>query len=280
MGRVGGSIGPRRGPLTRPEPQHRAGVERKSARELAIMRQAGQINAEALAAMAAAVQVGVTTRALDAIAEKVIVGRGAKPAFTGYPGPYPYPFAVTVSVNDELVHGLPSQRALQAGDVVSLDCGTLYDGFYADAAITVGVGDLSPLAARLIEITEQSLYVGIRLLKPGNRTGDVSAAMQQYVEDHGFRMVRDYTSHGVGRNMHEDPFISYYVKPGTGTLLQAGMTIALEPMVLIGTDETVVRPDQWTVVSANGSLTAHFEHTVAVTEGEPEILTRRAKIEP
>jgi methionyl aminopeptidase len=244
------------------------------------MRQAGQINAEALAAMAAAVRVGITTRELDVIAEKLIVGRGASPAFTGYPGPYPYPFTVTVSVNDELVHGLPSKRELREGDVVSLDCGTVYQGFYADAAITVGVGNLSPLAARLIEITEQALYVGIRLMKPGNRTGDVSAAMQQYVEDHGFRMVRDYTSHGIGRNMHEDPEVRYYVKPGTGTLLQPGMTIALEPMVLIGTDQTVTRPDQWTVASANGSLAAHFEHTVAVTEGEPEILTRRAKIEP
>jgi methionyl aminopeptidase len=137
------------------------------------------------------------------------------------------------------------------------------------------VGTLSPLAQRLLEITEQALYVGIRLMRPGKRTGDVSAAMQDYVESHGFRMVRDYTSHGIGRHMHEDPEIRYYVKPGTGTLLRPGMTIALEPMVLVGTSETRVAPDRWTVLSADGSLTAHFEHTVAVTDGEPEILTRR-----
>jgi len=237
------------------------------------MRQAGRINAEALAAMAAAVRPGITTQQLDQIAERVIVSRNGVPAFKGYPGPYPYPFATTVSVNDELVHGLPGPRGLREGDVVSLDCGTLFQGFYADAALTVGAGVLSPLAARLVEITAQALYVGIRLMRPGQRTGDVAAAMQSYVEDHGFRMVRDYTSHGIGRQMHEDPEVRYYVKPGTGTPLQPGMTIALEPMVLVGTDETVVRPDQWTVVSANGSLTAHFEHTVAVTEGEPEILT-------
>ncbi len=273
MARVSGGIGPRRSALQSPAVTRRAGVERKSARELGLMRQAGRINAAALAAMAEAVRPGVTTGQLDQIAEKVIVGRNGVPAFKGYPGPYPYPFTTTVSVNDELVHGLPGTRMLREGDVVGLDCGTLFQGFYADAALTVGVGGLSPLAARLIEITEQSLYVGIRLMRPGQRTGDVAAAMQQYVEDHGFRMVRNYTSHGIGRQMHEDPEVRYYVKPGTGTLLQPGMTIALEPMVLVGTDETVVRPDQWTVVSANGSLTAHFEHTVAVTEGEPEILT-------
>lgn len=263
--------------LQPPAAKRRAGVERKSARELELMRTAGRINAEALAAMAAAVRPGITTRQLDIIAEKVIRGHGAEPAFKGYPGPYPYPFTTTVSVNEELVHGLPGPRALRDGDVVSLDCGTRYQGFYADAALTVGVGELSPLAQRLIEITEQSLYVGIRLMRPGQRTGDVAAAMQGYVEDHGFRMVRDYTSHGIGRNMHEDPEVRYYVKPGTGTLLQPGMTIALEPMVLVGTAETSVRPDQWTVVSANGSLACHFEHTLAVTAGEPEILTRRAE---
>lgn len=277
MSRVGSRLGPPRGPLQRPAPSRTAGVERKSPRELDLMRQAGRINAEALAEMAAAVRPGITTLALNALAERVIVGRQAEPAFKGYPGPYPYPFAVTVSVNDELVHGLPSARALREGDVVSLDCGTRYQGFYADAALTVGVGVLSPLAQRLIEITEQSLYVGIRLMRPGQRTSDVAAAMQGYVEDHGFRMVRDYTSHGIGRNMHEDPEVRYYVKPGTGTLLQPGMTIALEPMVLVGTADTKTRPDQWTVVSANGGLTAHFEHTIAVTAAEPEILTRRDK---
>jgi methionyl aminopeptidase len=266
--------------LRPPAAVRRAGIERKSARELELMRQAGRINAQALAEMAAAVRPGVTTRQLDTIAERVIASHQAVSAFKGYPGPYPYPFTVTVSVNEELVHGLPGPRVLREGDVVSLDCGTVYQGFYADSALTVGVGALSPLAAKLIEVTEQSLYVGIRLMRPGQRTGDVTAAMQGYVEDHGFRMVRDYTSHGIGRQMHEDPEVRYYVKPGTGTLLQPGMTIALEPMVLIGTADTKTGPDQWTVVSANGSLTAHFEHTVAVTADEPEILTRRTSMEP
>jgi methionyl aminopeptidase len=260
--------------LSNPAPVRHTGVERKSARELQLMRQAGRINALALAEMAAAARPGVTTRQLDALAEKVIVQHQGVPAFKGYPGPYPYPRTVTVSVNEELVHGIPGPRALREGDVVSLDCGTVYQGYHADSAMTVGVGTLSPLAQRLLEITEQALYVGIRLMRPGNRTGDVSAAMQAYVESHGFRMVRDYTSHGIGRQMHEDPEIRYYVKPGTGTLLRPGMTIALEPMVLVSSGETRVRPDKWTVISADGQVTAHFEHTVAVTEGEPEILTR------
>lgn len=259
--------------LGSPAPMGRAGVERKSARELGLMRQAGRINALALAEMAAVVRPGIATRELDALAEKVITQHRGVPAFKGYPGPYPYPFSVTVSVNEELVHGLPGPRVLRAGDVVSLDCGTVYQGFYADSAITVGVGPLSPLAQRLVEITEQALHVGIKWMRPGQRTGDAAAAMQAFVEDHGFRMVRDYTSHGIGRHMHEDPEVRYYVKPGTGTLLRPGMTIALEPMVLVSSGETRVKPDRWTVVSADGAPTAHFEHTVAVTEGEPEILT-------
>jgi methionyl aminopeptidase len=252
----------------------RRGVERKSGRELELMRQAGCINALALAEMRAAVRPGITTRELDAIAERVIAQHHARPAFKGYPGPYPYPFTTTVSVNEELVHGLPGSRALEEGDLVSLDCGTVYQGYHADSAITVGVGILAPEAQRLLEVTEGALRVGIAHLRPGRRTGDVSSAMQDYVESHGYHMVRDYTSHGVGREMHEDPEIRYYVKPGTGTVFRAGMTIALEPMVLVGTAETTTTADRWTVVSADGSLTAHVEHTVAVTEDEPEVLTR------
>jgi methionyl aminopeptidase len=195
------------------------------------------------------------------------------PAFKGYPGPYPYPHTTTVSVNDELVHGIPGPRVLREGDVVSLDCGTVYQGYYADSAITVGVGEISEVARRLLTVTEQALAAGIAFMRPGNRTGDVAMSMQEYVEFHGFHMVRNYTSHGIGRNMHEDPEIRYYVRPGSGTLLRPGMTIALEPMVLVGTPETRTLADEWTVASADGSLTAHFEHTVAVTEAEPEILT-------
>jgi len=256
---------------TRPS---RPGVERKSARELELMRQAGHINGLALAAMRAAARPGVTTRHLDAIAERVIVANKGVPAFKGYPGPYPYPNTVTISVNDELVHGIPGPRVLHEGDVASLDCGTVYQGYYADSAITVGIGQISEEAQHLLRITEQSLAAGIAFMRPGKRTGDVAVAMQEFVEFHGLYMVRNYTSHGIGRHMHEDPEVRYYVKPGTGLLLQPGITLALEPMVLIGTAETRTLEDQWTVVSADGSLTAHFEHTVAVTDGEPEILTQ------
>ncbi len=251
-----------------------SGVERKSARELDLMRQAGRINALALAAMRVAAKPGVTTRQLDVIAERVIVANKGVPAFKGYAGPYPYPNTVTVSINEELVHGIPGPRVLRAGDVASLDCGTVYQGYYADAAITVGIGAISEQAQRLLKVTEEALYAGIAFMRPGKRTGDVSVAMQEYVEFHGLYMVRSYTSHGIGRHMHEAPELAYYVKPGTGLLLQPGITIALEPMVLVGTAETRTLEDQWTVVSADGSLTAHFEHTVAVTEGEPEILTQ------
>ena len=253
---------------------HSTGIERKSARELALMRAAGKIVARALSEMAAHCQPGVTTRRLDAIAEKVLAQHQARPAFKGYGEP-PYPNATTISVNDELVHGIPGARVIRAGDLVSLDCGAVVQGFYADAALSVGVGQCSEIVQQLLAVTEAALYEGIGLMRPGRRTGDVSAAIQKYVEDHGFKMVRDYTSHGIGRQMHEDPSVPYYMKPGTGALLRPGMTIALEPMVIVGTAETRVKADQWTVVSADGSLTAHFEHTVAVTEGEPEILTRR-----
>jgi methionyl aminopeptidase len=261
---------------TRPS---RPGVERKSARELDLMRQAGRINSMALAAMRAAARPGVTTRQLDAIAERVIVANKGVPAFKGYSGPYPYPNTTTVSVNNELVHGIPGPRVLRAGDIASLDCGTVYQGYYADSAITVGIGQISEQAQRLLTVTEQALHAGIAFMTPGKRTGDVSAAMQEFVEFHGFHMVRNYTSHGIGRHMHEDPELPYYVKPGTGLLLRPGITIALEPMVLVGTPETRVLEDEWTVVSADGSLTAHFEHTVAVTEGEPEILTQIAGLD-
>ncbi len=246
----------------------------KSPEEIAIMRQAGRINALALDAVRKAIRPGVTTAELDAIAEEVIRSHGAVPAFKGYPGPYPYPATITASINDELVHGIPSKkRVLREGDIVSIDCGTVYKGFVADSAFTVGVGEISPEAQRLLEVTEQALYVGIAQLRPGNRVGDVSAAIQHYVESRGYYVTREYTGHGVGREMHEGPMVPNYGTPGRGLLLRPGMTIALEPMVLVGTPKTRVLEDKWTVASADGSLTAHFEHSVAVTEDEPLILT-------
>ncbi len=246
----------------------------KTPQEIAIMREAGRINALALAAVREAARPGVTTAELDAVAEAVIRSHGATPAFKGYPGPYPYPATITVSINDELVHGIPSEkRRLHEGDIVSIDCGTIYKGFVGDSAFTMGIGEISPEAQRLLAVTERALYVGIEHLRPGNRVGDVSAAIQRYVERHGFHVTREYTGHGVGREMHEGPAVPNYGTPGRGVLLRAGMVVALEPMVLIGTPKTRVLPDRWTVASADGSLTAHFEHTVAVTEDGPYILT-------
>ena len=245
----------------------------KTADDIAIMRVAGRINAEALQTVRQMVRSGITTAELDAAAEKVIRGHGAIPAFKDYPGPYPYPATLTVSINDELVHGIPGKRVIRAGDVVSIDCGTIYNGFVADSAFSMVVEPASETAHRLLEVTEQALYAGIARMRAGNRVGDVSSAVQRYVESRGYHVTREYTGHGVGREMHEGPMVPNYGRPGRGLRLRAGMTIALEPMVLVGTPHTRVLPDQWTVASADGSLTAHFEHTVLVTEDEPEILT-------
>jgi methionyl aminopeptidase len=245
----------------------------KSQNELALMRQAGRVNALALARVRELIRPGITTADLDAAAEEIIRKHGGKPIFKGYPGPYPFPATLCVSINEELVHGIPGKRKLKEGDIVSVDCGTLLEGFVGDSAFSAGVGEISPQAQHLLEVTERSLYIGIEKMRAGNRTGDVSAAIQQYVEGQGFHLTREYTGHGVGRNMHEGPQVPNYGTPGRGVVLRSGMTVALEPMVLIGTPRTRVLTDQWTVVSNDGSLTAHYEHSVAVTDGEPLILT-------
>ena len=237
------------------------------------MREAGRINATVLATAKELLQPGVSTADLNAAAEEVLRKYGCVSPFKGYGHP-PFPSSITVSINQELVHGIPSRkRKLKAGDIVSIDCGTVFEGMVADSALTAGVGELSPEAQKLLDVTESALHTGIEKMCVGNRTGDVSAAIQNYVEGRGYYLTREYTGHGVGRQMHEGPQVPNYGKPGTGMPLKVGMTIALEPMVLVGTAETRVLPDQWTVVSADGSLTAHFEHSVAVTEGEPLILT-------
>ena len=237
------------------------------------MREAGRINATILATAKGLLQPGVSTADLNAAAEEVLRKHGCVSPFKGYGHP-PFPYSITVSINQELVHGIPSKkRKLKAGDIVSIDCGTVFEGMVADSALTAGVGEISPEAQELLDVTEGALNAGIEQLCVGNRTGDVSAAIQNYVESRGYYLTRDYTGHGVGRQMHEGPQVPNYGKPGTGMPLKAGMTIALEPMVLVGTAETRVLPDQWTVVSADGSLTAHFEHSIAVTEGKPLILT-------
>ncbi len=245
----------------------------KTPAEIAIMREAGRINATVLATVRDLLKPNVSTADLDAAAEEVLKKHGAVSPFKGYGYP-PFPNSITVSINDELVHGIPSPtRKLKEGDLVSVDCGTFFEGYVADSAFSAGVGELSPKAQMLLQVTEQALYAGIAQMRAGNRSGDISAAIQQYVESHGYHVVREYTGHGVGRQMHEGPQVPNYGKPGTGVPLRPGMVIALEPMVLIGTHKTKVLKDKWTVASADGSLTAHHEHSVAVTEGDPLILT-------
>ena len=245
----------------------------KNPAEIAIMREAGRINATVLAAVRERLKPGVSTADLDAAAEEVLKKYGAVSPFKGYGYP-PFPNSITVSINEELVHGIPTtSRKLKEGDIVSIDCGTFFEGYVADSAFSAGVGEISAKAANLLEVTEQSLYVGIAKMRSGNRTGDISEAIQKYVESHGYHVTREYTGHGVGRQMHEGPQVPNYGTAGTGILLRPGVVIALEPMVLVGTNKTKVAKDKWTVVSVDGSLTAHFEHSIAVTEGDPLILT-------
>ncbi|GAB4480535.1 MAG: type I methionyl aminopeptidase [Anaerolineae bacterium] len=248
----------------------------KTRDDIQIMREAGAINAAALDAVRQAIRPGVTTRELDRIAHDVITRAGGSPAFLGYPpgSKHPFPATITASINEELVHGIPGERRLREGDIVSIDCGTVYRGFVADSAFTMGVGTISEEARRLLEVTEQALYVGIERCLPDIYLSDISAAIQGFVEKHGYNVVREYGGHGVGRAMHEDPHIPNWGKPGRGPRLKPGMTFALEPMVMIGSPATQVLADRWTVITADRQLCAHFEHTVAVTENGPEILTK------
>ncbi len=248
------------------------GVVLKSPKELALMREAGRVTARALAAAREVIRPGVTTAEVDAAASAVLRKQGARPALLGYCQP-PFPAVTTVCVNEELVHGIPGRRRLKEGDIVSVDCGAIVEGFVGDAAFTWGVGEVSPEARQLMEATLEALWAAIGQMVVGRRTGDVSAATQRVIESHGFNVVREYTSHGVGRRMHEDPLVPNFGTPGKGMPLRAGMTIALEPMVLAGEPETRVLEDHWTVVSADGRPTAHFEHSVGVTPEGPLVLT-------
>lgn len=247
----------------------------KTELEIQKMQAAGSLNALVLEEVKKMIEPGVTTSELDETAEMIIRDHGGIPTFKGYPGPYPYPATLTISINEEMVHGIPSGRTLKEGDIVSVDCGTTLDGFIGDSAFTVGVGEIGELQKRLIEVTQESLYKGIGQMRPGKHIGDVGAAIQQHVEAAGYHVPRQYTGHGVGREMHEPPQVPNFGIPGQGMLLHEGMTIAIEPMVLVGTSKTRVLPDQWTVISADQSLTAHYEHTVAVTSNGPLILTQR-----
>ncbi len=246
----------------------------KSARELALMRQAGAIVAEVLAEVREAVSPGMTTADLEAIAGRIIVDKhGAIPSFKGYRG---YPGMVCTSVNEQIVHGIPGPHVLQAGDIVSVDVGVIYKGYHGDAAVTVAVGEVDGESQRLLDVTAEALRVGIEMVQPGNWTWQISKVIEEYVESQGCSVVREYTGHGIGQQMHEDPQIPNYYDPRVSgrTRLRPGMTFALEPMVNLGGWQTRVLPDQWTVVTADGARSAHFEHTVAVTKNGPEILTR------
>lgn len=249
----------------------------KSAEEIELMRGAGHINALALEAVGQAVRPGVTTKELDRIAEDVIRSHGGKPAFLGYPNGafpgHPYPATINASINSELVHGIPRKRRLRKASILSIDCGTIWQGFVGDSAITLPVGPISPEAKRLIQVAREALRLAIDVCRVGNRFGDISATIQEWVESQGYHVVREYTGHGVGRDMHEDPQIPNWGKRDRGARLRPGMTFALEPMVTIGSPNLYVKDDYWTVATRDGGLCAHFEHTVAVTDGEPDVLT-------
>jgi len=242
----------------------------KSDQELTAMRQAGGIVATVLEVLRSQVRPGMKTKELDVIAARELERLGAKPSFKGYRG---FPANLCVSVNDEIVHGIPGERVLDEGDIVSLDIGAIFMGFQGDAAITVGVGKISPRAKQLMETTGGALKAGMAAAHPGARLGDISAAIQHYAESRGYSVVREYTGHGIGREMHEEPQIPNFGSPGTGPALKKGMTLALEPMVNAGDWHTRLGDNHWTVLTVDGSLSAHFEHTIAITDAEPEVLT-------
>ena len=249
-------------------------IELKSPREIEFMREAGRIVAAVLRELASALRPGITTADLDRLAERLIREAGAEPAFKGYQG---FPASICTSINDEVVHGIPSpRRVIREGDVVSIDVGARYHGYHGDSAATFAVGAVSAEARRLLEVTRRSLEAGIAAARPGHRVGDVGHAVQQVVEAAGFSVVRDYAGHGIGRAMHEDPQVPNYGRPGTGLRLRPGLVLAIEPMVNAGGPAVRTDPDGWTVRTVDGSLSAHFEHTVLITEGEPEVLTAGA----
>jgi methionyl aminopeptidase len=246
-------------------------VELKSAADIAGIREASLVVHDVLQEVMAALAPGITTAELDRIAARGTAARGARPAFKGYHG---YPAVICISVNEEVVHGIPSERRVLAeGDIVGLDFGVVYEGFYGDSAYTVPVGTVAPAAARLLAATQEGLARAIAAARPGARLGDVGHAVQAFVEAQGYSVVRDFVGHGIGRRLHEPPQVPNYGAPGMGTRLQAGMVLAIEPMVNAGQREVRTLDDGWTAVTVDGSLSAHFEHTVAITEDGPEILS-------
>ncbi|MBA4394643.1 MAG: type I methionyl aminopeptidase [Desulfobacca sp.] len=243
----------------------------KSPEEIERMSVSGKMVAEILLEIKNRIKPGITTQELDQLASRLTLKKKALPAFKGYNG---YPFSLCVSVNEEVVHGFPSSRKLVEGDIVSLDFGVYFDGYYGDAALTQAVGKISPQAERLIQVTRESLFKGLQEVKAGRRLGDISAAVQQYVESHGYSVVRQFVGHGIGKGLHEDPQVPNYGEAGRGLLLKPGMVLAIEPMVNVGGSEVELAADGWTAVTKDRSLSAHFEHTVAITENGCRILTQ------
>ena len=246
-------------------------IKLKSPENIAAMQRAGRLAGEVREAVKAYAKVGMTTRELDLYARKIIKKGGAEPSFLGYNG---YPANICISVNEEVVHGIPGDRVLMDGDLVSIDIGTYLGGFHGDTADSFVVGKANPEAEDLIAAPRESFFVGLELCVPGNKIGDIGHAIQEYVEDHGYSVVRALTGHGIGRKLHEDPAVPNYGRKHTGDVLRPGMTIAIEPMVNAGTHRVYVLDNDWTIVSADGRLSAHYEHTVAITEGAPLILTK------
>ncbi len=243
----------------------------KSKEEIRRISKASQIVAKTLKAIEEVVKPEATTKEIENFAEDIIKNSGGKPAFKGYKG---FPGSICISINDEVVHGIPSKsRKLKQGDIVGIDLGVIYDSFIGDAARTYPVGNISESAGKLLKITEESLYIGISMAKPGNRVSDISHSIQTYVEKNGYSVVRDFVGHGVGRQLHEEPQIPNYGAPNKGPRLKKGMVLAIEPMINIGRCEVGVEENGWTAVTADGSLSAHFEHTIVVTENKPQILT-------
>lgn len=243
----------------------------KNDSEIEYMIKAGEVVAEALEKLGKEIKPGISTADLDRIAEEIILGRNAKPSFKGY---YGFPGSICTSVNSEVVHGIPNKDiVLNEGDIISIDCGAILNGYQGDAARTFPVGDISQEAGKLIEVTKDSFFKGIEKARVGNRLTDISAAIQEYIESYGFSVVRDYVGHGIGKNMHEDPEVPNFGRPGRGPKLSKGMCLAIEPMVNIGDFNVKVQPNKWTVVTVDGSLSAHYENTVAILDDGPKITT-------
>jgi methionyl aminopeptidase len=242
----------------------------KSKKELEIMQEAGRIVAGAHEVIRKAIAPGITTAQLDKMAEDYILSQGATPAFKGYQG---FPASICTSLNDQVVHGIPGSITLNEGDILSVDIGTFYNGYCGDAAKTHAVGRVSPQALRLIEVTKEAFYRGLEFAKEGYRLSDISHAIQAYVEERGYSVVKALVGHGIGQAMHEEPQVPNFGPPGRGPRLREGMTLAIEPMVNVGTDQVSVLNDGWTVITRDGSLSAHYEHTIAITDGQPLILT-------